>query len=194
MDHEKDPGAAVDTVVEQVGSGPWFVKPARGGSSLGIGRATHPVELHAALYEAYRWDTAALVEEEVPHRELVLGVLGADDVIVSPAGECVPVGPLYTYDEKYGLGNPGFTCPAGIDPHLAGRAQELAAAAFGVLGCDVFARVDLFLDRRTGELLVNEVNTIPGMTEVSVFPQVLHAAGYGYSELLTELCRLACER
>lgn len=155
----KGSGSAVDRVVEQVGPGPWFVKPVRGGSSLGIGRAEHPVELH----EAYRWDTAALVEEEIPHRELVLG-------------------------------NPGFTCPAGIDPHLAGRAQELAAEAFGVLGCDVFARVDLFLDRRTGELLVNEVNAIPGMTEVSVLPKVMHAAGYGYSELLTELCRLACDR
>ncbi|MGH3799981.1 MAG: D-alanine--D-alanine ligase family protein [Pseudonocardiaceae bacterium] len=190
-EHANDPNAVVDAVADRLGAGPWFVKPVRGGSSLGIGRAESDDDLHKALREAFRWDGAALIEEAVPHREMVFGVVGRDDLVISPPGECVPVGLLYTYEEKYRLGNPGFTCPAAIEGRLMERGQELAAEVFRVLGCSVFARVDLFLDRRTGEFLINEVNTIPGMTEVSVFPKVMRAAGYSYPELLAELCRLA---
>jgi D-alanine-D-alanine ligase len=98
---------------------------------------------------------------------------------------------LYTYAEKYLLGNPRFTCPARLDARLTKQARALAADAFRALGCSIFARVDLFLDERTGEFVVNEVNTIPGLTEVSVFPKVMRAAGYSYPRLLGELCRLA---
>ncbi|MBF6397893.1 D-alanine--D-alanine ligase [Nocardia cyriacigeorgica] len=190
-DYEQSPRSIISRVQEVVGPLPWFVKPARGGSSLGIGRVESSGELAAALGEAFRWDSAALVEEMVPHRELVLGVVGSPgSLLVSPAGECVPVGDLYTYEEKVRLGNPLFTCPAPIDPDVAKRAEELAVEAFRVLGCSVFARVDLFLDSRTGDLLINEVNTIPGMTEVSVFPKVMRAAGLGYPQLLTELTRI----
>lgn len=164
-----------------------------GGSSLGIGRVDTEYDLTRALTEAFRWDTAALIEESVPHRELVVGVVGhaGGRLVTSPPGECIAVGKLYTYEEKYRLGNPRFTCPAKIDNALAGRARELAAEAFRVLGCSIFARVDLFLDERTGDFVINEVNTIPGMTEVSVFPKVMRAAGFNYAELLDELCRLA---
>ncbi len=183
----------LEVVRDRVGGGPWFVKPARGGSSLGIGRADSPAGLHRALGEALRWDDVALVEEYIPHREVVLGVLGRDDLVISPPGECIAVGSLYTYEEKYHLGNPRFTCPAVIGARLAEQARDLAAEAFRALGCSVFARVDLFLDERTGGWLVNEVNTIPGMTGTSVFPKVMAAAGYNYLELLTELCRLAAQ-
>ncbi|MGH2395048.1 MAG: D-alanine--D-alanine ligase family protein, partial [Candidatus Limnocylindria bacterium] len=167
-------------------------KPARGGSSLGIGRTDSTAGLHQALREALRWDEAALVEETIPHREMALGVMGGhQELVVSPPGECIPVGSLYTYEEKYHLGNPRFTCPASIDAGLAEEARELAADVFRVLGCAVFARVDLFLDERTGTWVVNEVNTIPGMTATSVFPNVMRAAGYTYPELLAELRRLA---
>jgi D-alanine-D-alanine ligase len=192
-DHVKDPGLVVDLVRDRVGPGPWFVKPACGGSSLGIGRADTPMGLHEALVESFRWGDAALVEEAIPHRELVLGLIGRSEVVVSPPGECIAVGSLYTYEEKYLLGNPRFTCPAEVDGPLAEQAQKLATMAFRELGCSVFARVDLFLDERTGGLLVNEVNTIPGMAATSVFPKVMRAAGYSYPELLAELCRVAAQ-
>lgn len=196
-DVHDDFNAVFDRVRDRVGEVPWFVKPARGGSSLGIGRGFDRASLRRALQAALTWDEAALVEEDIPHRELVLGVLGAagsSDLVVSVPGECVPVGDLYTYEEKYRLGNPAFTCPAELPAHIASRAADLARQTYRVLGCDVFARVDLFLDRRTDELLVNEVNTIPGMTEVSVFPKVMAASGYAYPDLLQELCRIAAQQ
>ncbi|MBV7706805.1 D-alanine--D-alanine ligase [Nocardia nova] len=191
--YAQSPLSVADSIREVVGALPWFVKPVRGGSSLGIGRVEALSDLEPALDEAFRWDSAALVEELVPHRELVLGVVGpaAGSLVVSPAGECVPVGDLYTYEEKVRLGNPLFACPAPIGPAIAKRAKELAVDAFTALGCSTFARVDLFLDQRTGALLVNEVNTIPGLTEVSVFPKVMREAGFDYPQLLTELTRLA---
>jgi D-alanine-D-alanine ligase len=109
---------------------------------------------------------------------------------VSPPGECIPVGDLYTYAEKYKLGNPGFRCPADVDPATAAQARRLAADAYRAAGCRVFARVDLFIDRRDARMLVNEINTIPGMTGVSVFPKVMHAAGLAYPDLLAELYSL----
>jgi D-alanine-D-alanine ligase len=185
----------VDAARRVVGPFPWFVKPVCGGSSLGIGRAETEPDVGPALTEAFRWDSAVLIEESVPHREMVIGVLGnsGGGLLVSPPGECIAVGPLYTYEEKYKLGNPRFTCPAEVDASLAFRARELAAEAFRALGCSVFARIDLFLDLRTDEFVINEVNTIPGLTEVSVFPKVMQAAGLSYPNLLSELCRLARE-
>lgn len=187
------PDAVAAKARETIGPYPWFVKPARGGSSLGIGRVDGDDDLGRALAGAFRWDTVALIEECVPHREMVLGVLGneTEGLLVSPPGECVAVGSLYTYEEKYRLGNPRFRCPAEIDDVLTRRARAMAAEAFRVLGCSVFARVDLFLDVRTNDFLINEVNTIPGLTEVSVFPTVMRAAGLDYPQLLIELCRLA---
>ncbi|WP_328435885.1 D-alanine--D-alanine ligase [Nocardia puris] len=193
----RSPHSAIKHLRDVVGAPPWFVKPVRGGSSLGIGRVDSEGDLATALREAFRWDSAALVEEAIPHRELVVGVVGdagGSSLVVSPAGECVPVGDLYTYEEKVRLGNPLFACPAPIDQVTAAGARELAVGAFTALGCSVFARVDLFLDERTGSLLVNEVNTIPGLTEVSVFPKVMGAAGWDYPKLLTELARLAADK
>jgi D-alanine-D-alanine ligase len=188
-----DPGAVRARVRKELGDGAWFVKPARGGSSIGIARVADPQEFKQAMDGAFRWDSVALVEEYVPHRELVVGVIGRDQLVISPPGECVPVGALYTYEEKYRLGNPYFTCPAEVDHRMAERIRDLSECAFRALGCSVMARVDFFVDKRDGRLLINEVNSIPGMTEVSVFPNVMEAAGFPYPELLEELCRLAIQ-
>jgi D-alanine-D-alanine ligase len=177
-----------------LGSGKLFVKPTRGGSSLGISAVAEAGPVGPALEAAFMYDTSAVVEEFIPHRELVVGVVGADDLVISPPGECRPVGDLYTYEEKYRLGNPGFRCPADLDADTTGAARNLAARAYRASGCSGFARVDLFLDRRTGQLLVNEINTIPGLTEVSVFPKVMQAAGWPYPRLLQELLRTANTR
>ena len=172
-----------------MGPGKLFVKPARCGSSLGITAVPADTTVCPALETAFAYDTAALVEEFVPHRELVLGVVGHDELVVSPPGECRPVGDLYTYEEKYLLGNPGFQCPADIGPDITAAARDLAVRAYRACGCSGFARVDLFIDLRTGRLLVNEINTIPGMTDASVFPMIMKAAGWPYPRLLQELLR-----
>lgn len=138
-DHVQDSARVVDLVRDRVGPGPWFVKPACGGSSLGIGRADTPAGLHAALAESFRWGDAAMVEEAVPHRELVLGLIGRDEVVVSPPGECIAVGSLYTYEEKYLLGNPRFTCPAQVDGPLTGQAQKDTIP--GMAATSVFPKV-----------------------------------------------------
>jgi D-alanine-D-alanine ligase len=188
-----NPDVVLAVAREACGAFPWFVKPVRGGSSIGISRVDCEQAFAGALENAFRWDNAALIEECVLHREMVFGVIGGsgDDLLVSPPGECVAVGGLYTYEEKYRLGNPRFVCPADLDCRLIKKATELAAESFRALGCSVFARVDLFLDKRTGEFFVNEVNTIPGLTEVSVFPKVMRAAGLSYGDLLSRLHDLA---
>jgi D-alanine-D-alanine ligase len=186
-EYTEDATEAADRVRSVLGPGKLFVKPARGGSSLGVTPVPAAADVRSALETAFAYDTAALVEEFVPHRELVLGVVGNDDLVVSPPGECRPVGDLYTYEAKYRLGNPRFRCPADLDPDLTGAARELAVRAFRAGGCSGFARVDLFLDLRDGRLLVNEINTIPGMTDVSVFPTIMAAAGWPYPRLLQEM-------
>lgn len=186
-DYARAATGAAERVRSVLGPGKLFVKPARGGSSLGITAVPSDAKVGPALEAAFVFDTAALVEEFVPHRELVVGVVGNDDLFVSPPGECRPVGDLYTYEEKYRLGNPGFRCPADLDPATTEAARSLAVRAYRASGCSGFARVDLFLDLRTGGLLVNEINTIPGMTAVSVFPTIMDAAGWSYPRLLQEI-------
>lgn len=180
-------------LIERVGPPPWFVKPQSGGSSVGISRVDSSDDVRTALQRALVHDQGVVVEQLVQHRELVIGVVGRNSLIVSPPGECRPVGDLYTYEEKYAVGNPLFTCPADLDSATAEEARALAEAAYRALSCDVFARVDLFLDQRTGKLLVNEVNTIPGMTSTSVFPKVMRAAGLDYPNLLHALHAAASE-
>jgi D-alanine-D-alanine ligase len=194
-EHAKDAAATAGRIRNVLGPGQLFVKPARGGSSLGISTAHDDAALQRALEVAFAFDTFAVVEEFVPHRELVIGVVGNDDdLVVSPPGECIAIGDLYTYEEKYRLGNPGFTCPAELNSDTTDAARSLAARAYRSAGCSGFARVDLFIDRRTGGLLVNEINTIPGLTDVSVFPKVMLAAGWQYPRLLDELYRVSRSR
>lgn len=186
-----DPGAAMDRVQRELGGGAWFVKPAGSGSSVGIARVDYPHQFDQAVHGALRWDNVALVEEYVPHREFVVGVLGNDRLVLSPPGECIPVGHLYTYEEKYRLGNPRFTCPAELGEPTVKQLNRLSVRVYRALGCAVMARMDFFLDARDGRLLINEVNSTPGLTQTSVFPKVMAAAGYPYPDLLEELCRLA---
>jgi len=186
-----NPGAAKDRVRRELGGGAWFVKPARSGSSIGVARVDYPHQFDQAVGGALRWDSVALVEEYIPHREFVVGVLGNDRLVLSPPGECIPVGHLYTYEEKYRLGNPRFTCPAELDQPTVKHLNKLSVRVYKALGCAVMARMDFFLDARDGRLLINEVNSTPGLTQTSVFPKVMAAAGYPYPDLLEELCRLA---
>jgi D-alanine-D-alanine ligase len=189
-----DPEAALEQALGKVGDGPWFVKPNRSGSSIGVSEAAKPDDLTAALEEAFRWDRTALIEQFVPHRELLIGVVGdAERQTVSFPLECIQAGEVFDYEQKYRLGQVRFEPPAGVGPDVIEAARALAASAFVALGCEVFARVDLFLDTRDGSLLVNEVNTVPGMTSQSAFAQLMATVDRPYPVLLETLYQLTEE-
>ncbi|GAB6898742.1 D-alanine--D-alanine ligase family protein [Kineosporia succinea] len=190
----QDPEETGRVLAKQIGAGPWFVKPNRSGSSIGVTAVERAADLPAAIDEALHWDDVALVEEFVPHRELLLGVVGTGEALtVSPPLEAIQAGEFLDYTEKYRGGQLRFDPPAGVGPEVIERARQLATEAFEALGCEVFARVDLFLDTRDGSLLVNEVNTIPGMTAQSAFAQLMAQTGLPFGALLETLHQLTEE-
>ena len=178
---------------------PVFVKPARLGSSVGITKAHDEEELDAAVALARRHDEKVLVEEFVAGTEVECGVLGNISGNLGPApiasvvGEIVPHAEWYDYDAKYAAGGSDIIVPARIPESTAGRVQELAVDAFVATECEGMARVDFFV-REDGEVVVNELNTIPGFTETSVYTRLFEASGIPYANLLDRLIELALER
>lgn len=171
-----------------------FVKPANMGSSIGVTRVEDPALLRAALAEALAYDDVAVVEEAVRARELECGVLGNLEPRASVVGEIVPAAEFYDFDDKYAEGAATTVVPAQLPDDVAAAARELAVRTFRVLRAEGMARVDLFWEQDGRGLLVNEVNTIPGFTPISMFPKMWAASGVGYAELIDELVRLALER
>lgn len=177
---------------------PVFVKPARLGSSVGVGKATTQEEFEAAVREAFRYDRKILVEEFVRAREIECGVLENEDgsLLVSVAGEIVPTNRhgFYSYEAKY-LDAHGaeIKVPADLSKAAAESVRRLAEQVFIVLGCEGMARVDFFLDAEN-RVVLNEVNTLPGFTAISMYPKVLEASGVGHSELVDRLIRHALAR
>ena len=174
---------------------PVFVKPARLGSSVGISKAHDEAELETAVALARRHDEKVLVEEFVGGTEVECGVLGnvRPAPIASVVGEIVPHAEWYDYDAKYAAGGSDIIVPARIPDSTAARVQELAVDAFVATECEGMARVDFFV-REDGEVIVNELNTIPGFTETSVYARLFEASGIPYAELLDRLVQLALER
>jgi D-alanine-D-alanine ligase len=173
---------------------PVFVKPARLGSSVGITKAHDEAELRAGVELAFRHDEKVLVEEFVSGVEVEVGVLGNRDPIASLVGEIdVTNNEWYDYEAKYDEGEMDLIVPARIGDDRAKRVQELAVQAFVAAECEGMARVDCFV-RDDGEVLVNELNTIPGFTATSVYAQLFEASGIPYPELIDRLVELALER
>ena len=174
---------------------PVFVKPARLGSSVGISKALDGAGLEAAVALARRHDEKVLVEEFVPGMEIECGVLGnlRPAPLASVVGEIVPHADWYDYAAKYDEGGSDIVVPARIADEVAARVQELAVSAFVATECEGMARIDFFI-RDDGEVLVNEINTIPGFTSTSVYARLFEAAGIPYAELLDRLIALALER
>lgn len=190
---EKDPYPIVQRVEREIGY-PCFVKPANLGSSVGVSKARNREELEKALKIAARYDRKMLVEVAINAREIECSVLGNDDPIASIPGEVVPHREFYDYKAKYVPGESDLIIPAPIPQDLARYIQELAIKAFIAVDCAGMARVDFFLDRDTGEVYVNEINTIPGFTATSMYPKMWEASGIPYPELLDRLIELALER
>jgi D-alanine-D-alanine ligase len=174
---------------------PVFVKPARLGSSVGISKAHDEAELEAAVALARRHDEKVLVEEFVAGTEVECGVLGnlRPPPLASVVGEIVPHAEWYDYAAKYDDGGSDIVVPARIPDATAARVQELAVDAFVATECEGMARVDFFV-REDGEVVVNELNTIPGFTPTSVYARLFDASGIAYAELLDRLIGLALER
>jgi D-alanine-D-alanine ligase len=172
---------------------PVFVKPARLGSSVGISKARGEAELQAAIELAFRHDEKVLVEELVRGVEVECGVLGNEQPIASIPGEIVAHADWYDYSAKYDEGGMELVIPPRIPDEAIERVQELSVAAFRATECEGMARADCFV-RDDGEVLVNELNTIPGFTATSVYAKLFEASGIPYEELLERLVQLAIER
>lgn len=173
---------------------PLFVKPATGGSSVGVTKVKELALLDTALDEAFRYDDRALVEEGIDARELECAVLGDDEPRASVAGEVVPAREFYDYEDKYRDDKARFVIPADVPKNVSDEVRRLAVEAFRLCGLCGMARVDFFLERGTDRVLVNELNTLPGFTAISMYPKLWEASGLPLRELLDELISLALSR
>ena len=173
---------------------PVFVKPANLGSSVGITKVRAAGELAAALAVAAEFDRKIVVEKGIDAREIELSVLGNDHPKASIPGEIVPAREFYDYQAKYVDDDSRLIIPAPLSEAQVRQAQELAVRTFQALDCAGMGRVDLFLERPTGKFLVNEINTLPGFTSISMYPKLWEASGLAYSDLLDQLIQLAIER
>ena len=180
-------------IEEKIGY-PCFVKPANLGSSVGISKVHTAEELGSAMDLAAAYDRRILVEVNVDGREIECSVLGNDEPIASVPGEIVPCEEFYSYNAKYVAQDSRLVIPASLPPEVAARVQDLAVRAFKAIDCAGLARVDFFLRRETDEVLVNEINTIPGFTSISMYPKLWEATGIKYADLVDRLLELALER
>lgn len=170
-----------------------FVKPANLGSSVGISRASDRDEFVQAVDTAFQYDTKIVIEEEVKGREIECAILGNEDPAASVPGEIIPKNGFYSYAAKYiDAGGAALEIPAKLPGHLVIRLQDMAVATFKALECKGMARVDFFLTEEE-QIYVNEINTIPGFTRISMYPKLWEYSGISYSELIDKLIGLAIQ-
>lgn len=173
---------------------PFFVKPANLGSSVGVSKVKDAASFEKAITEAFQYDTKILIEEFIDGREIECAVLGNDNPIASGVGEIIPHQEFYSYDAKYiDADGAALEIPAKISDETRERASELAVQTFKTLSCEGLGRVDLFL-KKDGTLLVNEINTMPGFTKISMYPKLWEASGISYTDLIDRLILLAIDR
>ena len=193
-DWRSSPAAVAATIKKRLGF-PVFVKPANLGSSVGISKVHGPEELAAAMELAATYDRKIVVEVAVPDaREIEVGVIGNDTAEASVPGEIVPSREFYDYEAKYIDAGSRTEIPAKLDDAMARDVRAQAIAAFAAIDAAGFARVDFLLNRKTGDLFVNEINTIPGFTTISMFSKMWAASGLDYPALVDRLVTLALER
>ncbi len=173
---------------------PMFTKPANLGSSVGISKVHNRDGLIAGMDEAARFDRKLIVEQGIEAREIEVSVLGNDDPIASVPGEIIPSREFYSYAAKYIDDASELLIPAPISAEQTEQVRHLAITAFKVIDCAGMARVDFLMDKVSGDLWLNEVNTIPGFTPISMYPKLWEATGISYTELIDRLIQLALER
>ena len=189
---EKDRAGAYTKTEETIGY-PCFVKPANLGSSVGINKCKNREELEAAFKEAFQYDRKIIIEEGVEAREIELALLGNDEPACSIPGEIVPKAEFYDYEAKYEDDSTDLLIPANIPEETYVMMKEMAVTAFKALDCSGLVRADFFL-KENGEVLINEVNTMPGFTPISMYPLLWQHSGINYPELIDRLIELGLER
>ena len=180
--------------VEAMSAYPVFVKPANMGSSVGISKCHNRSDLLEGLMEAARFDRRVLVEKGVNAREIEISMLGNDNPQASIPGEIRPAAEFYSYDAKYHDDRSQAFIPADIPAEIAEEMRAVAVRAYQAIDCAGMARVDFLLDKDSGEFFLNEINTLPGCTQISMFPKLWDASGVSYPELVDHLIKLALER
>lgn len=183
----------LDKAGEQLGY-PIFVKPANAGSSVGVSKAHDRAELDECIIKAFAHDSKVVLEEAIDGMEIECAVLGNTNPIASVVGEIVPCNEFYDFNAKYLAGTSELHIPARISPEKQQEVRQQACRAYTALGCSGLARVDFFIRRSDGKVLLNEPNTIPGFTAISMYPKLFEASGIPYAELLERLLELAMQR
>lgn len=183
------------SIIEKKIGYPCFIKPANSGSSVGISKSHNRKELVHDIEYAAQYDRKLIVERGVRNaREIECSVLGNDSPRASIPGEIIPSNEFYDYDAKYIDGKSIAVIPAKLPATVVRKIQAMAIQAFKIIDCSGMARVDFFVSRRSGGIYLNEINTIPGFTSISMYPKMWEASGVSYAQLLDELIRLAIER
>ena len=180
-------------IVENKLGYPVFVKPSNSGSSIGINKAKNKLELEKYIEEAAKYDRKILIEEEIKGREVECAILGNEDVMASGVGEILSAEEFYTFDAKYKNNASRTVIPADIDEKIVKKIRETAIKAFKAVDGKGFARVDFFVENKTNDIKIIEINTIPGFTQISMYPKLWEQEGVTYGELLDKLIDLALE-
>lgn len=174
---------------------PCFVKPANMGSSVGISKAKDRGQLRSAIKMALKYDKRVVIEEFIDCRELETAVLGNDSPEAAAVGEILPSAEFYDYNAKYCDGGASKLCiPAEIPTEITDQIREMAVKAYTAIDGEGFARVDFFIDKKTGKIYLNEINTIPGFTKYSMFPLLWEAAGVKYGDVIERIIELGYEK
>ena len=192
FDFENSKSTILDTIRAAI-KPPYFVKPANLGSSVGISKVEKFAGLTKAIEKALKYDYKIIVEEGLNAREIEVAVIGNFDFIAAEPGEVLPAADFYDYDDKYKNGKTKFVIPAKLSKEKAEEIKEMAVTAYESVGAKGFARVDMFLEKNTDIVYVNEINTIPGFTAISMFPKMFEKSGVKYSDLVDILIGYAVE-
>lgn len=187
--------ASVIERAEKIGEYPLFVKPANLGSSVGVTKCRNRSDLQEGLMEAASFDRRVLVQKGIENaREIEVSVLGNDDPVASVCGEVLPSREFYSYESKYVDGTSGLVIPASLPEEISECIREYAVRAYKAIDCAGMARVDFFVEKDTNRIYLNELNSIPGFTEISMYPKLWEGSGLPYPKLVDRLIELAMER
>jgi D-alanine-D-alanine ligase len=193
-DYKEDSEAQVE-MIEKALPYPMFVKPANLGSSVGISKVADKGGLTEAIEKALKYDRRIIVEEGIDGRELEVAVLGNEVPVTGAIGEILPDAEFYDYEAKYSSGETKLSIPAeGVPAHIEAQIHDIAKAAYKAVDGEGFSRVDLFYAEKTGEVYLNEINTLPGFTKFSMFPSLWAAKGVDYPDLVERIIDLGFER
>lgn len=193
-DFEIDSQKYIEETEKIIKKYPMFVKPANAGSSVGISKANNREELIESIYIAAEEDTKILVEEGIDGQEIECAVLGNTELVASVPGEIAPSNDFYDYDAKYLSGSSELYIPAHISDEISEQIREIAKKAYKVMGCTGLSRVDFFVEHGTNKIILNEINTFPGFTNISMYPKLMEKTGINFPELINKLIALAISR